>query len=157
MDATEVYVLCGSRTARVAANFLDGCLPSRTEVAEEYPFPEFADLPSMTFHSAEELMRRLETETEEEYSIYWNNSARHGPRQAMLFYTSDGAMIAGVGGPDTTWSDTIARVANRVGGRYAYVTSGSRPPETREAFIRMCREATMTNLYKGRLRGSPPH
>ena len=97
MDATEIYVLCNSRSANLASRFLNECLRDRRQIADEYPFPEFVDDPVKTFQTPEDLMQRLEQDEHESYSIYWDAKRADGPRQAMLFYTEDGAMIAGIG------------------------------------------------------------
>ena len=156
MDATEVYVLCDSRSANIAMRFLNACLPSRRQLAEEYPFPEFVDDPVQTFQTPEDLMQRLEQDENESYSIYWDAENADGPRQAMLFYTEDGAMIAGVGGPESSLDKTIAFIAEQVRGRFGFVTSGSCPPETVDEFKRICGESTLVNLYEWQLRNSPP-
>ncbi|MEO8498208.1 MAG: hypothetical protein ABI614_24345 [Planctomycetota bacterium] len=152
MDPTEVYVLCESRSADLAERFLNACLPERTPGADDFPFPEFVDEPSDTFDTPEELMRRLEKDKNASYSIYWNATSNDGPRQAMLFYTEDGAMIAGIGGPNSGLDETLACVAKQVNGRFGYITSGSCPPETIEAFIGICRESTLVNVFEGHLR-----
>ncbi len=152
MDPTEIYVLCESRSAQLAKCFLDVCLPSRNPLADEYPFPEYVDEPSDTFQTSEELMRRLEKDEHESYSIYWDAASNDGNRQAMLFYTEDGAMIAGIGGPNVGLDETLLYVAKQVNGRFGYITSGSCPPETIEAFIDICRKSTLTNLFEGQLR-----
>ncbi len=154
MDPTEIYVLCESRSAELAKRFLDSCLPTRTPVADEYPFPEYVDEPSDTFQTPNELMRRLESDKHESYSIYWDAASNNGPRQAMLFYTEDGAMIAGIGGPSVSLGETLSCVAKQVNGRFGFITSGSCPPETSEAFIAICRESTLANIFEGQLRVS---
>jgi len=131
---------------------LDEFLPARTPVADEYPFPEYVDNPSDMFRIPEELVQRLEINEQEGYSIYWDSNLEDGPRQAMLFYTEDGAMIAGIGGPNAELNETLENVAKLVKGRYGFITSGSCTPEIREAFINICRESTLVNLFEGQLR-----
>lgn len=152
MDPTEIYVLCKSRSVELAKNFLDAFLPERTLAADDYPFPQYADEPSDIFQTAEDLMCRLEKEEHESYSIYWNTASNNGPDQAMLFYREDGTMVAGIGGPNASLGETLASVAKQVNGRFGFITSGSCPPETSEAFIAICRESTLVNLFEGQLR-----
>ena len=152
MDATEIYVLCGSRSAKLANHFLNCCLPDRQPVANEYPFPEFADNPLAIYQSADELLIRLEQEPGEGYSIYWDSKDDKSSRQVMLFFTEDGSMIAGFGGACETASESLRAIALLVNGQFGYVTSGSCPPESRDAFIQLCRDSTVINLFEGKIR-----
>lgn len=150
MDAVEVYVLCGSRSKSIADTFLTSYAPSRIGVANEYPYPEFVDEPERTFETADELIDRLASEQNSSYSIYWNCIG--GPEQVMLFFTNDGHMIAGIGGPKTSLERTLTELCELVGGRFGYVTSGSCPPDTFEEFESLSRNSTLPCIVDGQLR-----
>lgn len=152
MNPIEVYVMCESRSAELARHFLDVCLPSRTPVADQYPFPEYVDTPTETFQSPEKLMEKLADENNESYSIYWDAVDNCGPQQAMIFYTDDGAMIAGLGGPNLSIDESLTLISHQVNGRFGYVTSGSCPPETIEEFLELCHSSTLPSLVDGCVR-----
>ena len=154
MDNMEIYVLCQSRSVKLALRFLDACLPARVPITDEYPFPEYVDNPSEVFQTPEELMCQLEKNTNEGYSIYWGNLECNGPRQAMLFYTVSGAMIAGIGDPSAGVVETLKCIANQVDGRFGYITGESCPRTTSEEFISICRNSTLTCLFEGEIRNA---
>jgi hypothetical protein len=68
----EVYVLCRNRSTVVGLEFLDAFVPSRKPVADEFLYPEFGADPQTFYHTPDEVMRRLEAEPQESYSIYWD-------------------------------------------------------------------------------------
>lgn len=152
MDSVEVYVLCGSRSAAMAQTFLETCMPARSPIANEYPVPEFEQFPSHIFQSPEELVRYLELHTEESYSLYWESTCKVGPRQAMLFFTTDGGMIAGVFVAATETENALMKLSQLVGGRFGYISGSHCPPVNSNVFIEICRESTLANLFEGKLR-----
>ena len=118
----------------------------------EYPYPEFDNTPTDVFATPDELIRRLEKDTSQGYSIYWNVAGSDRPEQAMLFFTTDGAMIAGLGGPRTAPADALSEMQQVVNGEFGYVTSGTCPPQSTEEFISLCKHSTLPHLYHGELR-----
>jgi len=152
MDATEIYVLCRSRSKAVAIRFLDAFAGSRTQVAEDFPYPEFADEPEITYATPLDLIERLENEHDSSYSIYWDCHSEDEPEQVMLFFTSEGRMIVGVGGPKESIESSLQKIATLVDGEYGYVTSGSCPPDTRDEFVEIATASTLPCVVDGRLR-----
>lgn len=152
MEPLEFYVLCESRSTELAKRFLDTFLPFRIPVAEDFPFPQYEDDSKAIFQTPEELMKCLEENKDEGYSFYWNSQCESGPDQAMLFYTEDGAMIVGLSGVNLAPADTLKKISKQVEGRYGYFTIESCPPNTRDEFIEICRESTLTNLFDGWIR-----
>lgn len=151
MTQYEVYVECSSRRANVARCFLDHFLPMRREVADEYPFPELSDEPLLTFSTAADLICRLESELSESYAVYWERMDDGEPFQAMLFFTEDGGMIAGLSASRSEPAELLLELANIVGGRYGVVVGEQRPPAIMESFVEMCRRAEGIRLVSGRL------
>lgn len=147
----EVYVLCGARTSAVARRFLDTFAEKRVPVAEDFPFPEFANEPEYTFLDPNEVITLLESRRHDSYAIYWNVESGLGGEQVMLFFTEDGGMIAGIGGPTDSWEATLLAISTVVGGKYGYVTSGSCPPATSKEFKAICRQSTLASLVNGEL------
>lgn len=154
MNAFEVYVLCGARTSAVARRFLDTFAEKRVSVAEDFPFPEFADEPEYTFLDPNDVIALLESRRVDSYAIYWNVEGGLWGEQVMLFFTEDGGMIAGIGGPILSAEAVFAAVSNVVDGKFGYITSGSCPPATREEFKYLCERSTLAALVNGELQ--PP-
>lgn len=150
MSVFEIYVLCKERNSSVVRSFLNEFIPNRSEVAEDYPFPELVDNPEVIYNETESLMSRLDLELSEGYSIYWNNEIRNDIIQAMVFYTEDGHMIAGlvVNGDRKDW---LSKLSNHVNGSYGYITQEEAPPETKEEFITMCSNSNDFKLINGSL------
>ena len=152
LSEVEVYVLCEVRSKDMGTAFLDTFLPHRNSVAAEFPFPEFRDPPQKVYHSAEEIMDRLELEPNQGYSLYWNLDERRPPRQAMLFFTCDGAMIAGLVVPGDEGCNALVEIAKCVRGHYGFLTTENPPPATSVEFMELCRNSTLSALVDGRLR-----
>jgi hypothetical protein len=152
MDATEIYVLCRSRSKAIADGFLDAFGRSRTQAAEDYPYPEFTDAPEITYKTPSELIERLENDCNSSYSIYWDCHSANEPGQVMLFFTSDGRMIVGIGGPKSSIERELQRITTLVDGEYGYVTSGSCPPDSFDEFAEIATASTLPRVVEGRLR-----
>lgn len=150
MDSIEVYVLCGDRTSNTADRFLTSFASSRTPAAIDFPFPEYADIPEVLFTDTPELIRQLEFDRRESYSIYWNVVDGISD-QAMLFFTKDGGMIAGLGGLYLPPKEALLSLQDNVDGKFGYVTSGSCPPGSMAEFILICEHSTLPNLFNGDL------
>lgn len=151
MDPFEIYVLCSERSAAMAGRFLADFAINRIQVATDFPFPEFIEEPRIVFTDPNELIRQLETESSESYSIYWNVE-RGVADQVMLFFTEDGGMIAGLGGPKIPAEVAFSAMQKTVNGKYGYVTSGSSPPTSIDAFVSLCERSTLVNLFDGEVR-----
>ena len=153
MELLEVYVVSGTRSKATYVAFLDTFLPHRRALAEEFPFPEFTDPPQNVYLDPEELMERLELEPNQSYSLYWQCDESSQGLQAMLIFTCDQAMIAGLVVPTGTEGRILLEIANVVKGQFGLVTTENFPPETSAEFIDLCRTSTLIALVDGRLRG----
>ena len=152
MDATEIYVLCRNRSKAIADVFLEAFGKSRTQVAVDYPYPEFADEPQITFDNPSALLEQLEADPTSSYSVYWDCHATDEPRQVMLFFTSEGRMIVGVGGPRGSIEDELQKISSLVRGEFAYVTSGSCPPDSSKEFAEIAIASSLPSVVEGRFR-----
>ncbi|MFN6103137.1 MAG: hypothetical protein ACK5EA_01605 [Planctomycetaceae bacterium] len=152
MDATEIYILCRSRSKAIADVFLDAFGKSRIQAAADYPYPEFADEPEIIYKTPSELIERLEKDCDSSYSVYWDCQSVNEPEQVMLFFTSDGRMIVGIGGPKSSIESELQRISMLVDGEYGYVTSGSCPPDSFDEFAEMAAASTLPCVIEGRLR-----
>ena len=151
MNPLEIYVLSDERSAKIAANFLEEVAPDRSPVAADFPFPEFVDEPSIVFDNPSDLILKLEMETNESYSIYWNVN-RGLADQVMLFFTADGGMIVGLGGPHVLAENAFTVVSKIVNGNFGYLTSGSCPPASTDEFVSLCQRSSLVNLFNGTIR-----
>jgi hypothetical protein len=148
----EAYVLCPNRKAATAFRFLDLVMPKREEASSEYPFPESADSPSTVFANAGDLIRYLERHETDAYGIYWNNLDSGSPYQAMLFFTDDKGLIAGVVSDSPDKIKTLTQEADAAGGaRHGMIAGAGRPPSSSEEFIVLCREADTERIVDGKL------
>ena len=152
MDALEVYVLSGERGSECASRFLTEFAPSRSPVATDFPYPEFVDDPTVIYDNPNELIRRLERDGNQPYAIYWNVEVGGLSDQVMIFFTEDNGMIVGLGGPHMQPEIALSLIQRVVNGKYGYITSCSCPPSSINAFISMCIESTLPNIFEGVLR-----
>lgn len=149
MTQYEVYVACKDRSSTEANRFLDAFLPKRREVADEYPLPETSDTPRDVFGDAASLIRRLEEDSSEEYAIYWDREGSGDPHQAMLFFTEDGGMIAGLASANPDSLKLLRELANAVGATYGLVVLEERPAGTLGEFRDLCRTTPTNRLVDG--------
>lgn len=156
MDAVEVYVLCGSRSKSLAEKFLNSFASRRRQVASGYPYPEYVDEPEIIYDSVDPLISRLECDQASSYSVYWDCLMADGSEQVMLFFTRDGCMIAGIGGPKVSLEIALSNLSMLVNGKFGYVTSGSCPPDNLDEFISLCRSSTLPNIFEGKMRNCNP-
>ena len=129
-------------------SFLDTFLAKRKPVADEFPFPEYAESPVEIYRRPDDVIQRLEAEPNESYSIYWNSTDENLDRMAMLFFTRDGAMIAGLA-RDNDPRTMLSKIAGVVGGRFGFVTAESPPPDSVREFLVVCRESALPALNDG--------
>ncbi len=150
MEPKEIYILCHARSKLLANSFLEYFLPNRRAAATDYPVPELSGCPRLILTSAEELLEWLESEVNQTYSLYWNNLHENDPQMAMLFFTQDGGMIAGlvIHSDETLW---LKQVATHVGGRFGYVSFEEPPPDKMDIFVEYCKTTITTKLLEGQL------
>jgi len=151
-EPVEVYVLCADRSFRTGMNFLGSFAPSRRPVSDEFPFPEFSDSPVVCLKDPNEAIRRLESEKNEGYALHWSCEDDQPSSQAMLVFTDDGSMIAGLVVTPQKAAGVLSKIAKVVSGRFGYITMEGRPPDSTEAFIDICRRSTIPAIVDGVLR-----
>ena len=84
-----------------------------------------------------ELVDRLLKEHTQSHSLYWRNPRPGIVRHAMLFFTVDSGLIAGltVATADSERAGTmLLRLAESVGARYGYALGESPPPSSASEF-----------------------
>lgn len=147
----EVYVACGERTVALATRFLDTFVPDRRETADEYPLPELDDTPRTIFPDAASLMQTLENQPTEGYALYWDRDRDGDPHQAMLIFTEDGGMIAGLASTRPDAGSLLRKLAAVVHGSFGLVVVEERPPETMALFADMCRSSRGPRMVAGKI------
>jgi hypothetical protein len=106
--------------------------PQREQTAVEYEFPEYAEKPLVIKRSAHEAIQYCEDHPSEAHRLYFRNLGS-GPSHAMLFFTSDGALILGlsVSEHEEEW---FARLKEFAASEIGYITFESAPAATAGAF-----------------------
>jgi hypothetical protein len=152
----DIYVLCPRRDLETVARFRERWLDGMSEAAEDYPFPGFPAPPETTYDSPWTLAERLVREPSRSYAIYWSAGRRAPLLAAMLFFTSDGGLIAGLTLPDRE-DGGIARalidLAESLGGRFGMTLWEQPPPERAADFLADVRTAAGPKLVEGALLG----
>lgn len=151
-EVLEIYVLTGERSVAVAHRFLEAFAPARVPAAVDYPIPQFDDEPRKSFETAEEVVEWLVHEPQQDYSLYWDVGGDVFSH-AMLFFTTDGQMIAGLAGRVTSPRDLLNAIAKIVDGQFGYLTLESPPPMTAREFVALCESASDIALAHGVVRG----
>lgn len=151
MSDVEVYVLTQKRSSVVATAFLDAFIPCRQQSVESYPVPAYSDVPLYQFSQCNEILAYLEENVSTSYTLYWDNLSDENVKQAMLFYTVDGMMIAGLAGREIETFHALNDIARIVGGEFGYVSNGEFPPQNRQDFVALCLDAECDRLVYGRV------
>ena len=136
-ESLDLYALAGERSREVVGRFRDQWLTGFEESAAEYEFPRFADRPDAVYDSPWDLIDRLLADPTQPHSLYWRNP-RSGPvLHAMLFFTTDGSLIAGltVATEDQDRAGAMLRqLAGSVEARYGYALAEAPPPDSASEF-----------------------
>jgi hypothetical protein len=159
-NSFDVYALCRARSSDIARRFLDSCLPERFEIDGQTEIPQSAPIPRITLPSAMDVVEYLEHEPNIEHYLSWGSANDGDPSHALLLFTQDGAMIAGVSlrtyelrsGDAALLEDPavwLTRMAEAVGARYGYGSSEHVPPLHSGEFITECIEAYPPRLVDG--------
>lgn len=156
MILLDVYVLCPRRDLEAVARFRERWLDGMSEAEDGYDFPRYPGPPEVTYASPWELSERLVGEPARPYAIYWTAGREANLVAAMLFFTSDGGLIAGLSLPDTqdgAIERALTDLAETVGGRFGMTLWEEPPPERAADFLAAARTAKGPRLVDGVLRG----
>lgn len=150
----DVYVLCGARDLETVKRFRARWLGGMSEASEDYVFPRYAEPPEATYVSPWELCERLVREPGQPYGIYWTAETEAGPRAAMLFFTTDAGMIAGLSLADPEPRETgraLTELAASVDGRFGMTLWEEPPGDLAADFVAAVRETKWPRLVDGEL------
>ena len=138
-----IYVLVENRSLALINIFLDRFLPHRQEMASEYEVPQYSDNPEMLFKKASEVMELCEQNGSEVQAIYWTSTSGGEPRCAMVFYTSDGAMVLGLSTDDGSLEEPLlAQMIKFCRSSEGLINYEEPPPQTKVEFRRAVENAT---------------
>lgn len=129
----DIYVLSQHRSATAAAAFLEEFAPNREQSALDYPFPEFAEQPSVVFGTAPEAIDFCDSQPNETQSIYFRNLGA-GAAHVMVFFTSDGALILGLSVVDQA-EKWLGRLEEFAGSKVSLMAFETAPPLTIAEFV----------------------
>lgn len=149
---TDIYVVAAGRSLEVARRFADQWLGQFKESAVEYEFPQYSENPESVYNSPFALIEKLVDHPKEPHAIYWENTGPDHIRNAMLFFSVDGLMIAGL----TVRTREPHRLAyylqalgESVGGQDGYYTFEEPPPEDAEEFQDAVNRSPVPRLRAG--------
>jgi hypothetical protein len=156
----DIYALAAQRSSDIVREFRDRWLDGFEESASEYEFPRYASSPVNIFVSPWDLVDTLLREPKEPHAIYWHHPGSREVSNAMLFFTTDAHMLAGltiVDDAPETLAHYLRELARSVGASFGYITLEEPPPETAEAFVARARLAPPPKLLEGSLVTDPAH
>jgi hypothetical protein len=137
-ESLDLYALAGERSREVVGRFREHWLAGFEDSEVDYMFPRFADEPEAVYASPWDLIDRLLAEPTQPHSVYWRNPRPAHVLHAMLFFTTDGGLIAGLT-VDThdpvVAGNTLRHLAESVDGRYGYAKWEQPPPDTMSEFV----------------------
>ncbi len=151
MNEIEVYVLCKKRSKSVLDKFLNRFLPKRKEAAEEYSYPQYDENPEKVYKNLSDLLKIIEKETFADYSLYWNNITNCAPFTAMVFFTSDGGMIAGLAVNEEDGRLYLEQLRDFWNADYGYTIFESVPPDNAADFIKLCQNSQYLKLVEKKI------
>lgn len=129
----DAYVLCPSRDAGAIERFLRTWAGDLDEVADRYELPQYSDAPRAVYRRARDLIGALVADPGEAHAIYWRNPGGGEVRRAMLYFTDDGGLIAGLS-VQGDGAATLGALGKSVGAAVGYLTSEDPPAGTVEDF-----------------------
>jgi hypothetical protein len=136
-ESLDLYALAGDRSHEVVAHFRERWLGGFEASEDDYVFPQFTDEPEAVYTSPWELIDRLLAEPTQPHSLYWRNPRPGHVLHAMLFFTSDNGLIAGLtvdtDDPNIAGA-TLRQLADSVDARYGYAKWEQPPPDTASEF-----------------------
>jgi hypothetical protein len=123
-------------------------------LAEEHEYPEFSGGESTVFSEPDDLIARLEAESDQSYAIYWGpakDAVSRSVLRAMLLFASDGGMIAGLVVREADVVPVLSRLKNVVSAQWGMTTGDEFPVIESGEFIQTCKDAALPKIVDGEL------
>ena len=147
----DLYVLAPERSKKVVQDFLFRWANGFEECADEYEFPQYSESPEKVYRSPLDLIERLISDRKAPHSIYWRNPRKELISMAMLFFTTDGFMIAGVTAEtedDAELRQLLESLASSLNSSYGIAFFEEPPPSSGLEFIAAVQAATELRVIK---------
>ncbi len=148
-EYADIYSLHSTRDRATIELFLDGFMPARQEVTDEYGVPPFSPTPAVSFGSAAELLVYCCDHPQQEHGIYWRSIGGTRPEHGMVFFLQDGSMVLGLStdSSDQDFVDSLCGHLGKMAGAVAsYITHEDLPPGTAAEFIGLVRTLPMVDM-----------
>lgn len=140
---TDIYVLTPKRNKTFIKRFLDHIVPLRDECAESYEVPQYGGKNTAhTFNHTDAIIDYLVVNSNEPYSLYFENRNKSDIHFAMLFFTNDGNLIIGISTPagnTTQEQDLLKQLLDFAESDDGYITFEEPPPDDADAFREFAR------------------
>ena len=149
MMLQDIYVLAKERSVQYAHRFIDAWAKGFEEVAIEYEFPQYSDEPKSVYLNPKDLIEQLVQDPKEPHAIYWHNPQNSIVSSAMLFFTIDGGMIAGLSVKTENVQELenyLQDLAGAVEGELGAVFYEEPPPDSVKEFKRRVILSTVPKL-----------
>jgi hypothetical protein len=129
----DVYALAPHRTVEAVERFLARFAPAHEPAADEYEVPRYADAPAIVFRTPGELVAYCVGHPAEPHGVYWRCLGGGDPARAMVFFTTDGALILGlsVASDADRW---LAELLAATGSAVGWVGFEEPPPDSASEF-----------------------
>ena len=97
----DIYVITNERNRQTVARFLEHFAPLRSETADDYPYPQYSDVPEIVYQDIEQVLNRCCNHANVDYRLYWKAKGNAKPEHAMVFFLADGHVIFGLSTDDS--------------------------------------------------------
>ena len=92
----DIYVISEARDRETIDGFLHEFLPAREVAADEFEFPQFAEVPEVVHSGANEALEQCLAEPNIEYRMDWRARDGGRPEHATVLFLEDGHLIYGL-------------------------------------------------------------
>lgn len=154
MTTFIVYALTYDRTRKGVERVLDHFIVLRRPCTDEYEYPQYADAPERVYMDDVSILDRIETENNASYSLYWNvieSKDDFRVEQAIVVYTSDGAVLIGMVVPETHATSTLVTFQREFAVPWGLITGDECPTDSAIQFQDICKNADLPHIAEGEL------
>lgn len=154
MNTATVYALLSNRDKSTVECVLDHFSPKRIPCTAEYEYPQYSSDPLFVAKSDFAILKALEEQCCEAYSIYWSGGDgcwESSVIQAIAIYTDDGSVIFGLVVPWHLATTALRELQNCFGVQWGVITGDEFPPDSRSSFIWLCEHAKNARVLNGKL------
>jgi hypothetical protein len=153
-DDATIYGYTNDRTRKGIERFLNHFSDKRRECADEYEYPQYAEVPEAVFDSEQSILDKLQTETFNSYQLYWNVDASAnwpGVQQLIAIYNEEGGVILGIVTRYSLSSKILGEFQSEFDVNWAILTGEDFPPTSFAQFSTYCKSAKLPHIDNGKL------